>query len=152
MASEILAKFEDRFIPEPNSGCWLWLGYADKDGYGKFQFNHRCEKAHRWAWELYHGQTLTKLCVLHRCDNPGCVNPDHLFLGTVADNIRDMDMKKRRSKHWGDMCSIAKLTREQVAIIRQTPFIPGIELAERFGVSDSHICGIRKGRFWKGKP
>lgn len=88
-------RFEDKYIPEPNSGCFLWLRYLDSEGYGGFQINGRWDKAHRAAWTIAHGDIPHGLHVLHRCDNPCCVNIDHLFLGTQTDNNRDRDAKGR---------------------------------------------------------
>src|SRR3990167_2515506 len=75
--------------------CWLWEGCRDKQGYGRFSIYKTADKpvkhmlSHRFAWELTHGQIPKGLCVLHRCDNPPCVNPAHLFLGTIHDNNHD---------------------------------------------------------------
>ena len=81
-------RFAARYIPEPNTGCWLWLGWTDADGYGGFKIDGVTLKAHRVSWMLARGE-MPKLQVLHRCDTPGCVNPDHLFLGDNDTNIAD---------------------------------------------------------------
>ncbi len=78
--------------------CWLWKGYLTrKNGYGKISFNKKDQVAHRVSWQLKNGDIPTGMSVLHKCDNPPCVNPDHLFLGTQRDNVLDMVRKKR---HW----------------------------------------------------
>ena len=77
------------------SGCWLWLGPRDGDGYGRFWINGRKTSAHRLAWTLAHGEIADGLHVLHRCDRPACVNPDHLALGTHWQNMADRDAKGR---------------------------------------------------------
>lgn len=84
-------------IPEPNSGCFLWLGYANEKGYGFLNTSRLIGKpllAHRAAWLVKHGEWPT-LCVLHKCDVPCCVNPDHLWLGTRKENNQDMTAKGR---------------------------------------------------------
>lgn len=89
-------RFADYVIPEPNSGCFLWVGGYRTTGYGQFNFRgKRSEKAHRAAWVLAHGDIPAGMHVLHHCDNPACVNVAHLFLGTALDNVRDMIAKGR---------------------------------------------------------
>lgn len=82
------------------SGCWLWTAAACPPGYGRFRANGRSYVAHRFAWEIMRGPIPAGLCACHKCDTPACVNPDHLFLGTQADNVRDSVRKKRH--HHGD--------------------------------------------------
>jgi hypothetical protein len=95
-----IESLENKYIPEPNSGCWIWIaaGYKGKFNYGQVQFNGKVIVAHRASWILYNGEIAPGLFVLHKCDNPSCVNPSHLFLGTKKDNHLDM-MSKGRGEH-----------------------------------------------------
>lgn len=86
----------DRFFKhvDKTDACWLWIG-AKSRGYGYFRVFGKSVRAHHFSWETRYGKIPEKLCVLHKCDVPACVNPDHLFLGTQIDNIRDRDQKGR---------------------------------------------------------
>lgn len=86
--------FEHKYVPDPNSGCWLWTSGWDKAGYGQASDNVR---AHRLAWQMYFGEIPDGLLVCHSCDTPCCVNPSHLFLGTPHDNMRDKVSKGRQA-------------------------------------------------------
>ena len=94
-----LQVFEDSFIPEPNSGCWLWIGpiFKHRGGYGCFNYGKKImQRAHRISWKLYKHDINSKDHVLHHCDNPLCVNPDHLFLGDQNINMIDKSFKGRQ--------------------------------------------------------
>jgi hypothetical protein len=88
-----LKRFEAKYIPEPNSGCWLWDASVNTAGYGQLNIEKRPRLAHRLAYEHYVGPIPEGMHVCHRCDVPACCNPNHLFIGTHLDNMRDMDAK-----------------------------------------------------------
>jgi hypothetical protein len=136
------------FIPEPMSGCWLWLGGLGKDGYGMAWdvAEKKSLGAHRWVYMLLVGPIPEGQNVLHRCDNPCCVNPDHLFLGSLGDNNRDRKEKGRGAT--GVRHPMNKLSVEQVLEIRNAPGLHR-EIAGQFGVSKSLISHIKTRRLWK---
>ena len=147
-----------RFWPRVavSSGCWVWTGSKDRKGYGAISISvgrQRCYKAHRVAWLLARGPIQAGMHVLHHCDNPPCVNPDHLFLGTNKDNVADRDAKGRHAKLRGALNGQAKLTLPQVDEIRReyaTRKVSKAELARRYGVSAFPIWEILTGR--SGQP
>ena len=96
----VFCSLQCRFLSEglmvgPQGKCWEWRGNRDVDGYGRFRWNYEMFGAHRVAWELAHGPVPAGMLVLHRCDNPPCCNPDHLWLGTNVENIADRHAKGR---------------------------------------------------------
>lgn len=94
--------WSERCMPEPNSGCWLWLGSTDKLGYGKVSVQGHF-LAHRLAYAETHGDIPEGLLVLHKCDVPSCVNPDHLYIGDDQDNMNDMAARGRGNNGWRDV-------------------------------------------------
>lgn len=141
----------DRFWSrvQKTDGCWLWTGCACK-GYGQLAVGARLRAyAHRFAWELNYGPISFGMCVLHRCDTPLCVRPDHLFLGTNKDNMADKVAKGRQLK--GAEAYAAKLTEAQVRRIRSFGE-SAKSLAAQFGVDESTIFHIRARRIWRHLP
>lgn len=135
-------------MPEPNSGCWLWLGYLDKDGYGNFSVNRETPiRAHRASYEFYKGPIPPDMLVLHKCDVPACVNPDHLFVGSQKENIADMHRKRRGPDRRGAKHPLSRLTEDDVRVIRESAEKQNI-LALRFRVTQSHISRIKSGSHW----
>lgn len=128
--------------------CWNWQRGLDKDGYGQTWFEGRDWKSHRLAFLLMIGVIPPALCVLHRCDNPRCCNPAHLFLGTLQDNIRDKVVKGRTRP--GEQHPLAVLNHAEVVEIRASR-LRGERydsLGTRFGVSGAHIYNICRGKRW----
>lgn len=134
---------------EPNSGCWLWLGSVAHFGHGVINVNNRHRHAHRISWELHRGDIPPGLVVCHKCDVPGCVNPEHLFLGTNAENLQDMRNKRRHA--FGERAGQAKLTNAQVIAIRADTR-PTAVIASECGVSTVLISKIKRGEAWTHLP
>lgn len=121
-------------------GCWGWNGSTDNFGYGRLQHEGRNQPAHRISWEMTNGPIPAGLCVLHRCDNPPCANPEHLFLGTKKDNMMDAAAK-------GRIATRPKLTPSDAEIIRASAG-RGIDLARQFNVSQALISMVRQRKRW----
>lgn len=127
--------------------CWLWTGARKFDGYGRIWDGRGNALAPRIAWLLTTGEAVPSgLCVCHRCDNPPCVNPAHLFLATNADNVRDCHAKGRWTR--GETHGNAKLSGAQVQAILSDSNTPAADLARELGVSPSAINDIKRGRSW----
>lgn len=140
------ARFEAKFMPEPNSGCWLWIGSTKTEGYGNFSFRGVTWTAHRASWQMARGDIPHGMCVLHKCDTPACVNPDHLFLGTHRDNTNDKITKKRH--RYGESQSLAKLTDAAVRSIRKDTR-SSREIADELGVTQPVVIGVRQRKSWQ---
>lgn len=148
-------RFWDKVDKRSPSECWEWTGTRTGRGYGRLARNRIHYVATHVSWYLHYGEWPNDLgmWVLHRCDNPPCVNPAHLFLGTRADNVRDMVRKGRslRNKPRGERHHKAKLGAAEVRSIR-AEFASGAtvpELAEAYGVSRSNIQFIVAGTTWR---
>lgn len=152
---------ETRFWAKVNKTetCWLWTASTVSGGYGYFVTKKpRHEYAHRYSWFLANGEIPDGLLVLHHCDVRGCVNPDHLFLGTQRDNIHDMISKGRQMDYTkrtpreqkGSRNSMSKLTEDQVAEIRarRASGEGPVALAREFGITYGNIWKILTGRSW----
>ena len=129
-------------------GCWEWTCSKNAHGYGRFRFEARATKAHRVAWVLTHGPIPEGQHVLHSCDNRGCVRPDHLHLGTHADNMRELFARNRR-RRTREVNNSWKLTADQADEIRARYAAGGTSyqrLAIEYGVSKSHIGHVASGK------
>ncbi len=140
-------RLQARTIMQP--GCWGWTGSRTPSGYARIGFGRQTYRAHRASWQVHRGPVPAGLCVLHRCDNPICTNPDHLFLGTDLDNIRDRDAKGRQARQRGEASGAAKLCEVDVRAIRAAlGYRNDTALARRYGVTRSLISSIRHRRAW----
>lgn len=154
-------------------GCWIWTGALTNgtDGYGRHSMGGEVIGAHAASWLINHGPLAEGVCVLHKCDNPSCVRPDHLFVGDRGDNARDMAAKGRQwlqrnpkgmagDRHWarrkpelvkrGVAHSRSKLTEIQILEIRQQ-YADGAtmkELGQLYDTTDTNICTIVRGETW----
>jgi hypothetical protein len=140
-------RFDAKYIPEPNSGCWLWESGFDGWGYGRLKYRRKYLAAHRLSWTIHRGEIPTGMWVLHKCDTPVCVNPDHLFLGTHRDNMRDMVQKGRSYWRFGETHPQAKLTKEDVAAILSDTR-PKLIIASDYGIGASHVSAIQLRKKW----
>lgn len=145
-------RFEAKLRITP--GCWIWTANIDRYGYGKIKIAGKDLKAHRFSYSIYVNAEIGSLYVLHRCDNPRCVNPDHLFVGTAADNMKDRDRKGRRStksgwpRRSGSSHGRSKLTETDVIAIRSDSRTQ-VEIAKQFGVGRTQISKIKCGENWR---
>lgn len=144
-AQRDIERFWSKVQKSESDACWEWTAHKHRQGYGLIWWGHRMICAHRIAYELAHGTHPGHLHVCHSCDNPSCCNPDHLFLGTHEDNMKDRDTKGRNRVLRGEENPMSKLTSEQVAEIRKA-FKEGrmtrTDLIQRYGVSRPHLNRI----------
>lgn len=134
-------------VTKTATGCWEWNGRRFRDGYGEFNFGVRRTVAHRAAWELTKGPIPAGLYVCHHCDNPPCVNPEHLFLGTPKENERDKMAKGRDARGTAN----ATLTVAQVHEVRAAAAAGEADrvIAARYGVTAAAVVKVRTGQSWK---
>ena len=155
--SGIISDLRNRLLAsidiDKETNCWNWIAATSAKGYGQIRLLSRAYYTHRISYELEHGDIPEGMCVCHRCDNPACVNPEHLFLGTNADNMADKIAKGRESPVPG-IRGIdhyrAKLSEDDVIAIRSAPkSVSHRELASKYGNSIANISWIRNGKGWK---
>jgi len=147
-----MKRFWDKVNKKAENECWEWLASKTGWGYGTFWYKNRNESASRFSWELHNGKIPEGMLALHKCDNPPCVNPEHLFLGTHKDNALDKQRKNRGNQMCGENQGLSKLTRKQVLEIRGL-YIPYkftvMKLAKIYNVTDVNISKIINRKTWK---
>lgn len=150
--------FWSKVFKHEGNGCWEWIGRLCDKGYGYFDLTEGRarkwkERAHRLAWTLVNGPIPAGLHVLHRCDNPKCVRPSHLFLGTHLDNMRDKVQKGRQARNThirGEQQGNSVLTEAKVIEIRQlaSQRVPQSAIAKQIGVGQGHVSKVVNRKIW----
>jgi hypothetical protein len=155
VTEELNQKFDDRYVIVAESGCWVWTG-ENREGYGRFRKPAgRKDKreyiaAHRYSFARFNGAIPDGMCVCHSCDVPECVNPDHLWLGSHADNMIDRDAKGRSAGGSlpGEASPQSKLTAKIVIEIFNCQK-PLAEIAKTYGLAKSHVSRIKNAKTWQ---
>lgn len=143
---------EERFWKhvEKTADCWFWTAFKDSRGYGRINFEQTPILAHRVSWEIHNGPIPDGMSVLHHCDNPSCIRPDHLFLGNASDKMNECSKKGRTTR--GERSKSSKLTEALVSEIR-TKYASGTisqsKLAKEYGVCQATINEVVRGFLWK---
>jgi len=145
-------------VPKHTPGlgpCWVWIAGKDSFGYGRVNIGGRKERprgAHVVSWVIAHGGAWPALCVLHKCDNPACVNPDHLFLGTRLDNNNDKIAKGRNgfAIQLGEIHGMAKITESDVREMRRLRSLGMLQrhIGDRFGITQTNVSLIVRKKTW----
>lgn len=159
--SDLKQRLLERRRIDPDTGCWLWDGSLDSKGYGQIKVGGRRGKlwrVHRLAAVVFLGfDGDSAVQVLHKCDTPACFNPDHLFLGTISDNVRDMYVKGRRSYQGyarGEKVGGSKLTPDLVLEIRRRLSLGETQrsIAKAFGIHQTTVRDIKSRHIWAHVP
>ena len=149
VTSELVRRFEEKYV-KADSGCWEWTASKAGKGYGQIKLPRQRRQiyAHQLSYLIHKGEIPKGRYICHTCDNPGCVNPDHLFLGTAKDNLQDMKAKNRHL--CGSKNAIAKLTEDNVRQIKVmlSVKVPQSRIAAVYGVSQIEISRINTGQRW----
>lgn len=131
------------------NGCWNCTSHTlDKDGYPRYKINGKCTRIHRIMYEKYNSEIPEGLWVLHKCDNPTCINPEHLYVGTAQDNTNDMVQRNRNVTCPGEKHGNSKLTEEQVIKIINSS-LNSTELSKEYGIPRRYVGAIQRGEKWE---
>lgn len=151
-SDKVIKPIQERFLEKvkKTEGCWYWMGFKNKEGYGSFQTKNGAQRAHRISYKLFVGDLRSNELVCHRCDNPSCVNPSHLFVGMNRDNSNDKVQKKRHC--FGEFVHSHKLTEGKVLKIRKeykVKITTHRKLAKKYGVACSAISNVLNLKTWR---
>jgi hypothetical protein len=137
-----------------DESCWIWTGCRDTSGYGLTTFRGRCQGVHRLSWRIHRGEIPKEMCVCHGCDEPLCVNPAHLWLGTRKQNTQDRDRKQRNNQPRGSSNGNSKLVAGQVDSIRKMAKagLTKRQISDIIGTSFANVSHILHGKTWKWLP
>ena len=136
-----------RMHNKDDKGCWNFNGSLLRSGYGQIKYKGKNHLAHRLSYKIFVGDFDNKF-VCHSCDNRKCINPEHLWLGNVKENVGDMIMKGRRACTKGELCPTRKLTEKDVIEIRSS-YLTLDQLSKKFNVLKTTICNVKTKRNWK---
>lgn len=156
-----MKRFYDKVKINPETGCHEWTAYKGRWGYGRFRVGGTCKLAHRVAWEMENEPIPEGMLICHHCDNPCCVNPEHLFVGTNQDNATDKMTKGRGNQPKGESSGMSKITREQALVVHRR--LRAVErypsgrvkmgelqrIAKETGLTRQTVSHISQGHTWK---
>lgn len=152
LPEKAIERFNTKWEPIPESGCWIWIGCMfQRTGYGQFHYKHHPYRAHRVSYIIHKGQIPEGMLVLHKCDVPCCVNPEHLYLGTHQDNANDMMRRGRNTPTVGEKHPNHRLKEKDIREIRKK-YENGVnimKLSNEYGVAFQHIYRIVTRERWK---
>jgi len=143
MDEKVIARFWAKVRRSSDSECWEWTASRTLGGYGQMEVAGKFQSAHRMSWVIAFGAIPDDMCVLHKCDNPRCVNPNHLFLGDTKDNVMDRERKGRgRSQH--SNLFVRKFTDDQIAAMRADKLngVTTAQLMAKYGISRQYVQRI----------
>jgi len=148
-ASTIKERFYSKFIVNSENGCWEWTDHRLAKGYGILKVNDTNKVAHRISYEIHIGPITEGMIICHHCDNPPCVNPSHLFMGTHKDNV--IDKKSKGRDIIGEKNGRSKLTEKDIPVIRRllSNKVRQIDIAKQFALAHRTISAINTGHTWK---
>jgi hypothetical protein len=149
LTEDDISRFHELVQQRGDDDCWLWLGSIKNKGYGQFWYSHKQRLSHKIAYILAKGPIPENLHILHSCDNPPCCNPNHLFVGTNLENVRQKQERNRVIK--GSAVAVSRITEDDALAIRIRYASGGVtqaELGREYGIDDSVVSDIVRGTAW----